>query len=636
MGIDRKYLMIPDSVKEILDDEQQNAVRMPISDICVSAIAGSGKTRVLTCRVATLIYNGYLEDSIILLTFTNKASDEIIRRVGELIPNCHIDMLYGTFHSICCHFLRKYHSKLGLSDNFGVVRPQEQTILMQHFRNEHIHIYFEDDDTKLPSGAVLCEIYTSAINKNIPFFEYIKSNYSGRIPVESISNIIDFFESYEKYKEVNNKIDYDGMLLYFYDLLNFFPDVREEINAQYKHILVDEYQDINWLQHDILQLLNSNSSLFSIGDVSQCIYQFRGSEPRYIIDYNKTYPNAYMLQLSHNYRSCDSILKFAEDSINHNGINVTINSVFKNPYLPEVRPFKAPEDEADYIAKDILSKYKSELSKVAVLTRTSKQLMLINEALKNNGIKVNTLKDDLFEFKCIRRLFALLFFCENPNEILYIKDALVSFCGVGEKQASDIIEQYINNGRNLSKVKPKTSSMKNALTQLINLNTAIKSSYGNVRHMHLDIYINVIMDRFLRSELSDKETKLITALCKCAGKYKLVINLYDDLKKEKIHLFSQQTSVSVLTMHSAKGLEWDYVYLPFITNNVFPKCPFWELDKNTDFIKAERNLFYVAVTRAKERLYISYSTESNNPKYHAGPSIFIKELNRELYSYNKK
>ena len=113
------------------------------------------------------------------------------------------------------------------------------------------------------------------------------------------------------------------------------------------------------------------------------------------------------------------------------------------------------------------------------------------------------------------------------------------------------------------------------------------------------------------------------------------IAVYDAIKKGDINIFAQNNSVSVLTMHSAKGLEWEYVYIPFITNNVFPKCPYWELDKNTDNIKSERNLFYVALTRAKERLFITYSTESANPKYHAGPSLFIKELDKKLYKAPK-
>ena len=636
MANNKNRLIIPDSLKELIDVEQQKAVSAPISDICVTAVAGSGKTRVLTCRTATLIYNGEMEDSIILVTFTNKAANEIIRRVGELLPSYQNELLYGTFHSICCHFLRKYCDKLGLKENFGIVSPQEQVALMQNFRNEHIHIYFNDDESKLPSGAILSEIYSGAINKNITFNDYIRKDYANKIPVESIENIIDFFESYEKYKEVNNKLDYDGMLLCFYDLLYYYPEIKEEINSQYKHILVDEYQDINWLQHDILKLLNANSSIFAIGDAAQCIYQFRGSEPKYITDFKNTYPNASLFTLSKNYRSCHSILKLAENSINHNEFNIVINSVFKNNYLPEVYSLPTPEAEAEFIVSHILENYRDELNNVAILVRTSRQQKLIIDTFKAHNVNLHMSKDDISEYKCIKRLIPLMIFCENTNDSLAFKDALLSFNGVGEKLATEAVMQYKTNGNNISKIKVKQEALKNALARLSKLEGKVsKEGVESRLERRPASLISLIMETFLKSELSAKEIKVISALKHYIENYKSTIAVYDAIKKGDINIFAQNNSVSVLTMHSAKGLEWEYVYIPFITNNVFPKCPYWELDKNTDNIKSERNLFYVALTRAKERLFITYSTESANPKYHAGPSLFIKELDKKLYKAPK-
>ena len=630
-------LFANEEIQGELDEQQLAAVQAPIGNICVNAVAGSGKTRVLTYRVSNLIENGVSEDEIMLLTFTNKAAKEMVARVKEVLNREKVTLTYGTFHSVACSFLREYASLFGMSSSFGVISPGEQAAFMQNLRDEHINIYFNGEQSSLPNGYILSEVYSGAINKDIPFYKYMEESYSRQISEVARENVIDFFEKYEQYKEEHNKVDYDDMLLKVIDLFTFFPKVKKELAMRYKHILVDEYQDINWMQHTILKELNEHNGLFAIGDKAQCIYQFRGSRPEYIENFGKDYTDAQILSLNYNYRSSKAILNFAQCSINHNDFGVTLRSTFENNEPVRVMECSNEEAELEQIINDIQTKHIKELGKVAILVRTGKQQNYVLNALKTHKISTFVQKENLKELPYIKSLLAFMYLCEAPEEPVNYKEALIAFKGIGEKTSEDIVLQLRNNKCNIERVKSKYELVNAACVSLSKIALPAKNYIKqNGNPMPLPTMIKLILDSFYGATLSENKVKFIYFIRKCAITYKNVSEFDDGIRNGDVSVNVKNPSVTVMTMHSSKGLEWEYVYLPFVTNNTFPSVPYWEVKNNSDNVKNERNLFYVAATRAKESLTMTYSTESKSPKYPAGASLFITEMVKSYYKLIKK
>ena len=614
------------SIAAQLDTQQKKAVFAETNgNYCVQAVAGSGKTRVLAYRIATLISRGVEPQNILLLSFTTKAANEIERRIKSIAGKDQQGMLCGTFHSVACYFLRKSSTWLGLSPHFNIITPSQQINVMQKLRDEHINTYFKGDDSLLPGGNVLVEIFSGAINKNTTFYKYITDNYSDIIQPKVIDNVIDFFEQYEKYKDENNYIDYDGMLLKFYDLLYFCPNILLKITKQYRYIAVDEYQDINWIQHEILKLLNRNQCLFVIGDTAQCIYQFRGSNPRYICEFADDFPNSTILSLPFNYRSSENILRFAQYSINNNNYNIKLRSTFDNNIPVSVVNCKTEDEELSYIINDIRKNAFSEKQDdIAILTRTTAQLHKIKKALKKLSMNVSYDAEKLADQPIVQRLIKYLRYCENPYDPLNNKEALLTFIGVGDKTASIILPQLLKSNYNYSMVSVKGESAKVALKELYDLRIE-RDSLLNLNELpSVYQYISIINKCILKREMNFSQEKIIELISYKGKSYRSITHFIDMIYNEPAVFFKKKQEIAVMTIHAAKGLEWSRVYLPFLSSDRFPL----KSNENSN-IQEERNIFYVAVTRAKEKLTITYSRERQH--YKAQKSQFIKEIPSSLY-----
>lgn len=613
------------SIAAQLDTQQQKAVFADTEgNYCVQAIAGSGKTRVLAYRIATLISRGVDPQNILLLSFTTKAANEIGKRVKSITGKDQQGMLCGTFHSVACYFLRKYSTWIGLSPHFNIITPLQQIDVMQKLRDEHINTYFNGDDSLLPGGSVLVEIFSGAINKNIPFYKYIMDNYSNIIPSKAVDNVIDFFEQYENYKDENNYVDYDGMLLKFYDLLYFCPNILMKIADQYKYIAVDEYQDINWIQHEILKILNRNQSLFVIGDEAQCIYQFRGSDPRYIGEFTDDFTNSTKLSLSFNYRSSENILRFAQYSINNN-YDIKLRSTFNNNIPVSVVNCKTEDEELSYIINDIREIASSEKQDdIAILTRTTSQLHKVKKALKALPMNVSYDAVKLADQPIVQRLIKYLRYCENPYDPLNNKEALLAFIGIGDKTASIILQQLLKSNYNYSMVSVKSESAKVALKKLYDLRVERDSLLNLNESPNVYQYISIIKECILKREINFSQTKIIDLISYKGKSYRSITRFIDMIYNEPTAFLKKKQGIAVMTIHASKGLEWGRVYLPFLSSDRFPL----KSAENSN-IQEERNIFYVAVTRAKEKLTITYSRERQH--YKAQKSQFIKEIPSSLY-----
>lgn len=276
-----------------------------------------GKQEFLTYRVGYLIAKGIKENEIMLLTFTNKAAEEMIERVKKLLNKDKIEILSGTFHHVAVVFLRKYAKFLGYKNNFSILTPEDAKDLInlcrQKFLSENDHF----PKKKFPTKSIIYNIYSSSINLNKSIEKIIDKKYGYSSEITNVVKLI--IDDYKKRKRENNSLDFDDLILNFKDLLKNFPKIRKIISTSYPYILVDEYQDINWIQNEIIELLNEdNHNLYVVGDNSQAIYGFRGSNVNYILNFEDNHPNCNVYKIRYNYRSHKEIIDLAVDSINKN------------------------------------------------------------------------------------------------------------------------------------------------------------------------------------------------------------------------------------------------------------------------------------------------------------------------------
>lgn len=636
-----------DAITKDLDENQRKAVTCEQKDaICVS-IAGSGKTRILTRRVAYLINNmGINEEDIILLTFTNKAANEMLERVKSILEKEDLKILGGTFHHVATVFLRKYANKIDFGKNFTILTPDDCKSLIGIIRDE----YLEEigvAKSEFPSAKVIYQLNSTAINTDVDV-EYICEDY--RFSPSIYTHIKFMLARYKDRKKDSNSMDFDDLIVKFNELLDD-DDIRDEITGQYSHILVDEYQDINHIQYEIIEKLNGdNHNLFVCGDKNQSIYGFRGGKVEFIEAFQHTHDcNTFIV--NKNYRSNGHILKLAENCINNNyqEIPVVMDPVKAYEKRPIVYELKHEIIQADFISTQIKSLMSSGVDprEIAILVRgtflTTKPL---ETAFRKHGIPyVMKAGFSYYERRHIKDLVAFLTLIENPLSEDSFKRTLRLFNGIGVKTVNKIYNHYISVGNdykvllddvNSNKLKLSAKAKDNALKYLELINKLM--SQKSISSM-LQLIINDFYDDYLKNSDEDYSERIqeISFLV-------IISKEYNSLNKflEEITLDMSETEapeegqkkpdkcVTISTIHRAKGLEWDYVFLPYMNNNLFPSKKVMESLSDED-IEEERRLMYVATTRAKKELIMSYVNYINICRQYFSSSKFIKELNPKLY-----
>lgn len=628
-------LKLNDKMKSSLDPEQLNAVQTPIGNVCVFAVAGSGKTRVLTYRVAALIHNNIPEEQIMLLTFTNKASQEMISRIKVLLEKDSLNLFAGTFHSIAAKFLRIYYDKLGYKENFNIIDQDEQRALMQSCRVKYMKNYNADEDS-FPAKNVLCDIYSGAINHNMTFEQYIETWYP-YITGADVDGILLIFEDFVAKKKDNNVMDFDDLLLNFFDLLNI-DEVRDKITKQFKYFFVDEYQDINWIQYELLEKLNKNDSLFVIGDSSQCIYQFRGSNDKYIDTFVSTHKNAKKFNLTYNYRSTPQILKLAEESINNNkNIEyINLNTKNKDGKIPYILGSDTEYYSAIRIAQHIYNYHSNNYSNVAILVRKRAQMSVLEKVLKSNGIPCNMLGYiSMYQTEHIKDLVSILVFLNNPANELAFSRTIKLFPGVGDATAEKIFKELSSNNYNINCINIKNYSGKTQ-EALLKIKEYASFNFDNVGELLNKIYSSFYKS-YMRVKMNNimERTEDVDFLIDSAMGYKKICKFLDEavleINSSSKHNLNNVNCVTITTMHKSKGLEWDYVYLPFINKGEFPRASQGAINENAINVQNERKLFYVAITRAKKELVLTYSMQFQ--MHQSGASVFLEEFSPDSFEH---
>jgi DNA helicase II / ATP-dependent DNA helicase PcrA len=629
-----------------LNKVQQQAVKAINGPVMIIAGAGSGKTRVLTYRIAYLIQKGIPTDNILALTFTNKAAKEMKERIKGLIGRKSDGLWMGTFHSVFAKILRNECEKIGYHKNFNISDSDESLSLIKN-----IMAGLNIPTDRFNPYSVQSTI-SRAKNKLISPTEM--ANNAAEIYEMKVSEI---FKDYQVKLKNNNCMDFDDLLLLPISLFQRFPEILDKYQKIFHYILVDEYQDTNKAQYILLkQLASKYKNLCVVGDDAQSIYSFRGAEIQNVLDYQIDFKDHQLFRLEQNYRSTKKILEAADCVIKNNHDQIkkklwTENGEGEDIILLECRDEK---DEGQQIIRNIeflIKRDKLPLNSFVILYRTNAQSRALEEALRRFGLPyiiVGGIK--FYERKEIKDILAYLKFISNPlnDEAL---DRIINYPvrGIGATSLNKIKQHAYKNHISIFKALETIDELKSLQERVVtNCKMFVQFIYKYMRlkdEMTLNEFVSSLIDELrLIEELKMQATPEALARAENIQEFVSGIMEFSNSKQDaSLESFLQEVSllsdidgledsknaVTLMTIHASKGLEYPVVFIAGLEENLFPHSNSLETAKE---IEEERRLFYVAVTRSKSRLFLSHARmryRYGNP-ISALPSRFIAEIDENL------
>ena len=598
---------------EALNEQQWQAVQQIEGPQLVIAGAGSGKTRTLVYRVAYLVEQGIDPESILLLTFTRKASREMLRRAALLLDDRCQRIQGGTFHSFANTILRQYAGHLNYADNFTIIDRGDSEDIVNMLRGE---LNLDKKQRRFPKKRTLVEIMSKSINTNRPIMEVLADDYPHFLDDEP--QIVDLAQRYDRFKRTKGLMDYDDLLVNLRRLLTEHDQVRRKLSRQFKYILVDEYQDTNLLQAMIAALLASeHANLMVVGDDSQSIYAFRGAQFKNIMDFPKIFPNTRVTTLEQNYRSTQPILDFT------NAIIASAKEKYTKNLFSEITGEQKPvysqalneREQSRFICQRILELREEgiPLDEMAVLFRSGWHSTELEIELNSHNIpfvKYGGMK--FTETAHVKDVTALLRIMFNPFDAIAWYRSLLLLEGVGPAIAREVIDQVVEAQKGPEILaSPEWSNRKisgelTSLRLLIAESTAHQFSPAEEAKRALDYYLPILKKNY---DDYHKRTHDLEALVRIAERYQELEAFLTDLTLEPPENSQIDTTATdndekklvLSTIHSAKGLEWHSVFLINLVDGFLPATQ--SLQREGD-IEEERRLFYVATTRAKQQLYL--------------------------------
>lgn len=618
-----------------LNDEQIEAVKHNEGPCLVLAGAGSGKTKVLTNRIAYLIENGVRDYNILAITFTNKAAKEMRDRVYNLVGD--VASFIGTFHSLGLRIIRENCGYLNLPSNFSIIDSDDVlTVIKKILKDMNL-------DTKQYSPSYIRNRISFIKNQMLSEMELDKFFNT---PIDKI--VVDVYYKYNERLIASAAVDFDDLLLMPVRLFEHNKEILEHYQERYKYILIDEYQDTNPVQYKLSKLLASKyKNIFVVGDMNQSIYAFRQADYHNIVNFEKDYANAKTIKLEHNYRSTNNILNAANDVISHNKERKDLRLYSDKGDGPKITYLRSYDEKheislvIDEINKLYLDGY--EPKDVAILYRTNAQSRAIEEVFASKGIPYKIYGSYYFyNRKEIKDLISYLKLIYNDKDEISLRRIInVPKRGIGDSAIKDIeLRANLNQ-----------CSMYDALESKkeLEFKDIIESIKKTSENLSLTELIDEVLDKSgMKKELEDShliedETRLenLMEFKSITASYEErtgSVNLGDFL--EEISLVSDQANhtedgnvVTLMTLHSAKGLEFPVVFMVGMEEGIFPH----NMSIMEDNIEEERRLCYVGITRAKEKLYLTnakrrmlYGKDQMNV-----PSRFIAEIKDNLLEKNE-
>lgn len=612
-----------------LNESQYNAVMYNSGPSLIIAGAGSGKTRVLTYKVAQLIREGYAPNSILVLTFTNKAAREMKSRIMSMVePHLARFVAMGTFHSQFSRILRDEHEYIGLTRDFTVYDTTDTKSLIKSIVKQM------GLDEKLYTTNVVAGRISSAKNRLITPDKYGDKEGVTYDVLHRIPKIKNIFKEYVDRCKIANAIDFDDMLLLIYKLFVEHPEVLEKYQEKFKFILIDEYQDTNLAQYKIIKLLaEKHHKVCVVGDDSQSIYSFRGADISNILQFQNNYPEAKLFKLEKNYRSTENIVKAANSLINKNNNRIpkTLYSDNGSGHLIKVYNPSSEMEEADTVVRQINRINRDEnvsFNNFAVLYRTNSQSRVIEDKLRKARIPYAIYGSlSFYQRKSVKDLLAYLRLVVNPSDDeSYLRAIKTPSKGIGDTTLERLRNSAIERGISLldatddlggTDIKAAAGKRLIAFTQEIrrlrsemhelgleDLSKRILDFSGLVPYYSADTQededakenllelVNNIA-QYVEEKEENGETPTLSGFLSDAA-LQTDADVEEDVNAEK---------VSIMTVHASKGLEFDYVFIVGAEEELFPspRCV------SDDEIEEERRLMYVAITRAAKRCFILYT-----------------------------
>jgi len=581
----------------------------------VIAGAGSGKTRTLVYRVARLVEDKTAPESILLLTFTRRAAQEMLRRAATVMDSRCERVVGGTFHAFANMTLRKYAKLIDYPSNFTILDSTDSEDIITLIRSR---LGLNQKEKRFPRKHTIYSIISKAINTMSTIEEVVEKYYLHF--TETVDDLMQVHEEYRKYKVEKFFMDYDDLLVKLIQLLEQNENLRKKLSATYRYVMVDEYQDTNKLQANIVKLLaETHNNVMAVGDDSQSIYSFRGANFRNIIDFPNLFPNTRIIKLEQNYRSTQPILNFANKIIDR-ALEKYTKVLFS--YKPEgVRPALIMAQDENFQSKFVAQKVLElreegvSLNDIAVLFRSSYHSFDLEIELNRRNIpfvKVGGFK--FIETAHIKDVLAFLKILHNPKDTVSWNRLLLLVEGIGTKTSLKIVNNIATNGDEVNQLIMKEATARNrqALRKFIGTLKAISDpSYSPAEKVELAMkyYLPCLKNKY---DNYPKRTKDIEHLVAIAERYRTVERMLTDIALEPPNssvakvlpeLKDDEGLLTLSTVHSAKGLEWHTVFIIWALDSRFPSS--YSLRHEED-LEEELRLMYVATTRAKENLFISY------------------------------
>lgn len=618
-----------------LNEKQKEAVINSTGPMLILAGAGSGKTKVLTTKVAYLINELDVHPgNILAITFTNKAAKEMKERIYKLIGKDAFYIQISTFHSFGLKLLKENHSLLGYDSNFTILDADDSLSVVKKIMKE-----LDIDSNKYNYKAVRNSISS---NKNemidpIMYSKYVHTDYD-----EVVKRV---YERYESTLKVNNSIDFDDLLILPLKLFKEHSEVLSNYQEKYKYVFIDEYQDTNEPQYILSKLISSKyRNITVVGDADQAIFTWRGANYKNILNFENDYKDAKVVLLEENYRSTKTILNAANSVIKHNKIRKDKNLWTQNEEGSKIIYYKAfdEKDESNYVVKEVkrlINEKNVSPNDICVLYRANAQSRTIEEAFLTSNISYNIVGAFAFyNRKEIKDLIAYLKLVYNEkDDISLLRVINYPKRGIGAKAIENLnimanaenksLYEVIDSGKELEFKKIieylKEEEKHLSLTEFIDVvldKTGIKSSLEAEKSLESEIRLENL-EEFKSIAKNLEVTEGIASL----GEFLENISLVSDVNEQKE---DNNEKVTLMTMHAVKGLEFDYVFVIGFEEGLFPHSNCFD---SNDELEEERRLCYVAITRAKKKLYlinarsrILYGKISSNV-----PSRFIEEIGKE-------
>ena len=613
-----------------LNDRQKEAVSITEGPLLVLAGAGSGKTKVLTTKVAYLVLEKNIDPSNILaITFTNKAAKEMKERILNMVGAIGYKIQISTFHSFGLSILQKHYEKLGLSKNFTILDSDDSNVVIKNILKD---MNYEENYRAIKS--IISNNKNALIDSN-EFERFVNNDYD--------EMILDIYKRYENRLKRNNSVDFDDLLMLPIILFRKYPSVLKEYQEQYRYILIDEYQDTNEAQYLLAKMISAKyKNICVVGDDSQSIYSWRGSNYKNILNFEKDYPDCKTVYLEQNYRSTKTIIEASNELIKNNVHRKDKNLWTDNEQGVKIEYHTAlnEKDEAYYVIKEInkLVDEGVKLKDIAVLYRTNAQSQNFEKELVLSNIPYKVVGSVYFyNRKEIKDLMAYL-------KLIYNKDDDVSLSRIINVPKRKIGKTTLDN------LREKANSLNVSLYDAIDAGKELefKKLIEELRNqkdeMTLVSFIELVLDKTgLIKELENEDTIEAESRIENLKEFKTIaiqfeenygiISLEDFLNEislvADITEYRDSDGITLMTIHSAKGLEFDHVFIVGLEESIFPHLNSFESQEQ---LEEERRLCYVAITRAKKRLWlvnaearIIYGNKVKNPE-----SRFIKEIDNKL------